>query len=316
MQKTVRKYLALLVVTTGAIVGILAAGSAAGAPSCVVETVALKTQDVERTVLCAGTVETAHSQAVYTDITCVAGEVLVEAGQSVRKGDVLFTVDQEATRQVLATAGGLSPDDLPDLEVGGEITAPVNGVVTTLNVSQGQPTDSKKPCAVISSSDELQVRVAIHEKYIKRVAVGQTATISGTAFLKPAYHGTVTYISPSARQQYVGSTSETVVDAIITLDPEENDASLRLGLSAKARVTVGLSEDALVVPYECVGQGADDQEYVYVYEDGRAVKRVITTGDELSDGFQVIEGLRPGDRVITTPESITRDGETVALRDA
>ena len=68
---------------------------------------------MEKTVSCTGKIEAAESRKVYTDISCVMQDVPVTAGQQVEKGDVLFTVDVDATKQVLATMGGVSPDTIP-----------------------------------------------------------------------------------------------------------------------------------------------------------------------------------------------------------
>lgn len=309
-----KKYLALFLVTGVLIAGVVTTGKILDKPNPQVSVYALKPQLVEKTVLCSGTVESAESLSVYTDMSCIAGQVLVKAGDQVKRGDVLFTVDVDATKEVLATAGGLSPDTLPDIELTREIVAPASGIVTTLNAAQGEITDGAKPCAVISSSEDLQVKVSIHEKDIKNAKVGQRAAVSGSAFSKDSYMGELTYISPSARQQYVGSISETVVDAIITLDKDELDESLRMGLTARARLVVGSTKDALVVPYDYVLQDEAGTEYVYVYQEGRAIRRDVTAGEELSEGYLIVSGLSAGDRIVQEPASIKKDGETVTLK--
>lgn len=57
--------------------------------------------------------------------------------------------------------------------------------------------------------------------------------------------------------------------------------------------------DALIVPYGCVNQDDDGQEYVYLYEDGRAVRRDIAVSEELGGGYLLADGAsagRPADR--------------------
>ena len=140
--------------------------------------------------------------------------------------------------------------------------------------------------------------------------------VSGTAFSKSTYPGTVTYISPSARQQYVGSVSETVVDATVTLDPSSLDDSLRMGLSAKASVVVNSQDDALIVPYDCILQDENNKEFVYVYQEGRALRRDIVTGEGFSDGCLVSSGLSRGDRVVMEPGLVKKDGEEILPKEA
>lgn len=309
-----KKYVWLAVVTVLALTGVLLVGEAVRVEPLEVSVMTLEPQMAVKTVSCSGKIEAAESRKIYTEVSCVAQEVLVTAGQEVRKGDVLFTVDVDATRQVLATLGGVSEQDLPAGPVETAVTAPVSGIITSLNAAEGELTDASKPCVVIAPDSSLQVSVAIHERDIKNVRVGQKAVISGVAFAKDSYSGTVKSISSSARQQYVGSVSETVVDAVVELPDDEVDDSLRLGLTAKAQVVVSSAQDSLLVPYEYVLQDDQGREFVYVAENGRAVKRCIETGDELRSGFSVTAGLQAGERIITNPDAIPQNGVPITVR--
>ncbi|MPN44067.1 hypothetical protein SDC9_191628 [bioreactor metagenome] len=157
----------------------------------------------------------------------------------------------------------------------------------------------------------MQVRISILEDNLKNIKIGQAATVNGTAFTKEGYDGTITYISPSARQQYSGTSSETVVDAIVTLS--EKDDSLKPGLSAKAKIQVSDLVESIIVPYDYVMQDEENREYVYLYDNGIAVKRIIVTGREFYEGFQIESGLSAGDRVIQNPGDIKQEKEKVVL---
>ena len=91
---------------------------------------------------------------------------------------------------------------------------------------------------------------------------------------------------------------------MVTLDDDQLDDSLRPGLSAKARIVIGSTPAALVVPYEDVMQDEEGNEYVFLYQEGKAVKRMVVTGDELTSGYQILEGLQNGDQVIRAPEEL------------
>ena len=125
----------------------------------------------------------------------------------------------------------------------------------------------------------------------------------------------LTELASSARQQIVGTVTDTVVDAVVMFDQDQMDPSLRVGLNAKAAVRVSSTPDALVVPYECVLQDEEGNEYVYAYTAGRAVRRDIVSGEEWSTGFHVVSGLQAGDTVILDPGKIARDGTAVVVRE-
>lgn len=310
-----KKYIWLIVGTVVAFAGVWGVRAWMYPEPVAVRTQTLESGVIQRLVMCSGRVETGDTDRLYMEMPCVADTVYVEEGSAVKKGDVLFTVDKEATVQTLVSAGsGLSVDP-DDIVIDTKITAPISGVIATLNVEEGAAVSVSKPCVVISSSETLQVTVEIGERDIKNIRVGQLARISGAAFSKAAYNGTVKSISSSAKQQYGSTTAtETVVEAVVEIDPTELDDSLRLGLTATTDIVIDEHENGLVVPYDAVMQDADGHEYVYVLKSGRAVKRVIETGWELRDGFQVTAGLSAGDVIITEPAMITADGMAVRAR--
>jgi multidrug efflux pump subunit AcrA (membrane-fusion protein) len=272
----------------------------------------VQAETVEETVTCTGKVETAEADNVYLDVPCVAGAVNVEAGDIVQEGDALFTVDVEATNEVLSSFGEVSTMIVSSL-ITKTVTAPVSGTVSSLNVAEGELVSADTPCVVISSSDVLKVTVAIDENYLKNVQIGQTVFVSGTAFSKDSYMGTITDISSSARQKYTGTTSETVVDAVITLN--ETDESVKPGLTAKSTIHISEIPDCITIPYEYVLQDNNNCEFVYIYQNGRAVKRIIETGEEFYNGFEILSGLSAGENVITNPEDITKSGEIVTMHE-
>ncbi|MDD2361768.1 MAG: efflux RND transporter periplasmic adaptor subunit [Oscillospiraceae bacterium] len=306
-----KRYVMLITFTLVIIAGIIIFGKFQNPFGVEVGVYKVKTKLIEQTVTCTGRVEEAESEDVYVKIPCIVDNIYVKEGDKIEKGDLMFSVDVEATKQVISAASGISPALVPDEQIEKEITAPISGEVRSINISSGEIINTDSPCAVISSSDALQVKVAIQESRLKNIKLGQAATVSGTAFALNEYKGVVSYISPTARQQYVGTTTETVVDAIISLT--EKDESLKPGLSAKSKILVGSCKDSIVIPYEYVMQDEFNNEYVYLYKDEYSVKCIIKTGKELGDGFEIISGLSPGDLVIINPDNIENEGEKVRL---
>ncbi len=261
---------------------------------------------VRQTVECTGKVQAADSEKVYVEMPCMAQEVYVSAGDYVKQGDPLFAVDVEATEQVLAAMGSSVAGSvaLPAETV----TAPVSGKITAVNVEAGALADTETPCAVIEADGGVRIALTVRERYVSRLAVGQAVEISGVAFDKELYHGTVSYIADTARQEYVGTVSETVVDAMVVLDEQDVDTSLRAGLNASATVITEVLDGALLVPYDCLVQNEEGKDCVYVYaENGTAVRCEPTFGAECRDGVLVVSGVSAGARLVCNPEQLTED---------
>ena len=155
----------------------------------------------------------------------------------------------------------------------------------------------------------MQVRLAVGEHLLRRVQIGQRVYISGVAFDKERYEGTLSYLSPAASRP--SGSSEAIVEAVVTLAPDQIDDSVRAGLSAKAAVVVDVAENSLLLPYDCVLQDDEGQEYVYCVRDGRAVKTVVTPLAEMTDGFLVDATGLDGGVLITTPDRVPQDGARV-----
>ncbi len=305
-----KKYIWLAVATGLAITAVLGLGNIFKEKPITVSVVTVEQKAVQETVKCDGKVQAGNSKEVFVDAPCVAGTVYVSQGQKVNKGDALFSVNTEATKEVLSQMAGTSLG-ATELPLKTEITAPVSGVVSVLNVREGQTADYTQPCAVITSDSSRKIAVTVREQYLPLVKVGQAVTVSGVAFSK-TYHGTVESIGSTARQQYVGTVSETVVDAVVSLEDDANDSALRVGVNAQATIVVSTTENAMPIPYETIAQDENGKEFVYVYDgQGYARRREVQLGRETAEGVLVVSGISAGERLVQYPEQLS--GNQVAV---
>ncbi len=300
-----KKYLWLVLGTGLAVAAIFGIKALTTEEKIPVTLVTVEPQTVQQTVKCTGKVEVSESQAVYVEIPCVAKEVYVKEGQAVKQGDPLFSVDAEATRQALSQLAGSLPDGVTDI-ADTQVTAPVSGVVASIGVQAGEILDHTQPCATIASGEGMQIAVAIRERYLPRVQIGQKVIVTGVAFSKEEYLGTLTSIATSAHQEYIGTVSETVVDAVISLDEGMADTSLRTGLNAEAAIVTQIDENVLLIPYDCITQNDEGEECVYVYQgNGIAEQQPIEVAAEYADGVLVVSGISAGERLVQDPEALS-----------
>ena len=112
----------------------------------------------------------------------------------------------------------------------------------------------------------------------------------------------------------------------ILLD-EQDELSIRSGMSVRADIYSETNDKALAVPVQAVlidedaAEGEEDQDeqaYVYVMEDGTAVRKDVKTGLSSDSDQEILEGLEEGEHVIAGPYRVLRhlnEGDEVEEED-
>ena len=146
--------------------------------------------------------------------------------------------------------------------------------------------------------------VAVNEGDIPLVETGQTVRLSGAALPDGEFSGTVTLVGDTAYTSTLSSVSAPVTVVDVTVSIEEGDETLlRSGYSVTAQLRTGEERTVAMLPYSVIEQD-ELGEYVYVLENGLAVRHDIVTGIELSDRTEIVSGVTEADVVLTNPETL------------
>ena len=238
----------------------------------------------------------------------VLSEFEVEEGDHVEVGDVIARVDRKASETFISSLGKVSQLAAATASLSTamslipeEITADRSGTVIS-TAGAGAAGESGTSIATIAGTDSLVLTSAVSELNIARIQPGQPVEFTLSAYPDDVFTGTVSKIAGSARSQYSGAVLETVVDVLIS--PDTTDPRLCSGLTADVRFQLSDPRKICVLPYNAIGQD-EEGEYVYLLEDGAAVKHKIFTGAEFSDGTEVIKGATINDKVFLDPEDIS-----------
>ena len=245
---------------------------------------------------------------VTSALPLVLSEFEVEEGDHVEVGDVIARVDRKASETFISSLGKVSQLAAATASLSTamslipeEITAARSGTVIS-TAGAGAAVESGTSIATIAGTDSLVLTSAVSELNIARIQPGQPVEFTLSAYPDDVFTGTVSKIAGSARSQYSGAVLETVVDVLIS--PDSTDPRLRSGLTADVRFQLSDPRKICVLPYNAIGQD-EEGEYVYLLEDGAAVKHKIFTGAEFSDGTEVIKGATINDKVFLDPEDIS-----------
>jgi HlyD family secretion protein len=169
------------------------------------------------------------------------------------------------------------------------IRAPIDGQLSRPQLDPGQSVNTGQRLGWIDVVGSYKVKVPIDELYLPRITTGLHAT---TTFNNKDYQLEIMYIYPGV----TNGRFEVDMNFIRDTPP-----GIRRGQSLRLRIELGQSSEELLLP---VGGFYKDTggNWVYVIEDdGRAVKRDIKLGRKSgAENFEVLEGLEPGDKVITS----------------
>ncbi len=137
------------------------------------------------------------------------------------------------------------------------MTAPMSGVITRLNVEQGENAimgTLNNPGTVLLTIADLttmEAWVRVDETEVVKMALGQPVKVEIDAFPDREYAGTVTEIGNSPLFSNTGANQQ-AVDFEVKVTLADMIENIRPGLSAKADVTVAERQDALAVPLGAV----------------------------------------------------------------
>lgn len=183
------------------------------------------------------------------------------------------------------------------------VTAPISGQLTALDAEIGQIRNAGSRLGQIDKVDSYKIRAQIDEFYIERVHRGQTATtqpIGGTEHQLEA-----TRVYPEVQN------GRFEVDLQFAGDQPEG---IRRGQSVRLRLELGSPEEALLLArggfYQSTG---GNWAYVLTEDGDAAIRQPIRLGRQNPNHFEVLEGLQPGDRVVTSSYETFGDADRLAL---
>jgi HlyD family secretion protein len=182
------------------------------------------------------------------------------------------------------------------------IQAPASGQLSTPELEIGQSLASGERLGQVDVLDSYKVRVAINELYLPRINKGQQGTFQ---FAGNVYVLAISKIYPTINggrfevdMQFAGQ------------EPE----GIKRGQSLRIRLELGNSAQALLLPTGGFYKETGGNWVFLVDESGdHAVKRNIRLGRKNPEYFEVLKGLKPGERVITSSYENFGDNEMLIL---
>jgi RND family efflux transporter MFP subunit len=185
------------------------------------------------------------------------------------------------------------------------ITSPVNGFVARRAVDPGAAVSPNAPVADVVDITRVRLVVNVVEKDLKELHAGDSAKAEVDAFPGESFVGRIARLAP-----VLDPSTRT---AQLEIEIPNPDYRLKPGMYARVNIVTNTKKDALVVPINAVVDLGGRRGVFMPQADNTAVFHTITPGAEQGELVEVLDGLKEGDRIITTGAAALRDGDRIVL---
>ncbi|MCI9607710.1 MAG: HlyD family efflux transporter periplasmic adaptor subunit [Muribaculaceae bacterium] len=181
------------------------------------------------------------------------------------------------------------------------IRSPRAATLTYVNNQIGQQIGQGEKVAVISDLSHFKVDADISDSYGDRLSVGSRAIVRVG---KTRLEGSVSNLTPLSKNGVISFT--------VTLADDDNPR-LRSGLKTDVYVMCDIKDEAVRIATGPYFKGPGEYELFVQTGDGELSRRKVRLGDSNFDYVEVVEGLKPGDKVVISDMSNFNNSNTLKL---
>jgi len=179
------------------------------------------------------------------------------------------------------------------------VSAPIDGFVAERTADVGEYVSPQGKVATIVRVNPLRIRIDIPEQTIPEVHVGQSVSMSTSAWPDKNFSGRIARIAPN-----VTANSRTLT---VEAEIENSSGVLKPGQFATVRILQARAAPAVLVPARAVITESSVSR-VFVVKNGRAEQRLIQVGQAEGDLVEVKSGVTAGEQVATSNVEQLSDG--------
>lgn len=182
------------------------------------------------------------------------------------------------------------------------IYSPISGTVQERNADPGEFIGTQGKIATLVRTNPLRMRIDVPEQSIGNARVGQSISLTTSAYPDRQFAGTIVRIVPGLNPQSRTMTAEAEVNNI--------DGLLKPGQFATVKILLPESRSAVMVPLRSVRQEGTTNR-VFVIREGRAEERIVQLGETENDMIEVKNGVTADEKVAVSNLELLFDGVEV-----
>jgi RND family efflux transporter MFP subunit len=172
------------------------------------------------------------------------------------------------------------------------IHSPVAGQIYQKHVNPGAYVEAPTAVFTVVDNRRLELESPVATAELAPIRAGQRVSFTVNAYPGASFAGRVIEISPAVEAE--------TRSAKVRIGVDNASGRLKAGMFAEGRILIGVTAQAIVVPAGALYR--DDRSaksaFLYVVENGRAVRRPVRLGRELDGKLEIVAGLRPGDLLV------------------
>jgi RND family efflux transporter MFP subunit len=279
-----------------------------------------------------GTVEASQTIPLNFQTTGTVENVFVEAGDEVKKGQLLASIEDKDMQSLYSTMlskynqaldaydrlkmvydeGSLPEIKWVEMQTNLDqakaslelaksnlekcrLVAPVDAMVGRRNIEPGQASLSLGSAPIeLVRIEKVLIRISVPENEINKIVKGKKASVSVMAMDGKGFEGAVTNISPVAELMSRTYTVKILVD--------NSRLELKPGMVCDVSLNSGKGSTILIVPNGSVSRDSEGKKFVFVVNPANASvkKQVVTVGMYNDSGIEITGGLTEGQMVVTS----------------
>ncbi len=183
------------------------------------------------------------------------------------------------------------------------VRSSISGQLSHVSVTVGDKVGAESSIGELKVIDELKLKTKVSEYYIDRISLGLPASVM---YLDKKYELKITKINPEIKDRQFD------VDFVFVDEVPDN---IRVGKSYRIQIELGQPEDAVVVDKGSFYQATGGQWIFKLNEAGdKAVKTEISVGRQNPRKYEILGGLKAGDKVIISGYDNFGDAQELILK--
>jgi len=226
-------------------------------------------------------------------------EVLIEKDDVVKKGQMIVKMDVTAAELDLKDKELSLKESLLALEqkkreiAKKRVEAPISGVITKLNVKEGETISGGEAVAIIMDTSSVYFMAAVDEIDIPAIQVGQAVEVYVTAFGNRPFQGKVVEVPKE------GTKEDKAVRFEVKVELSES-SEMKHGMTGDCDIFIEQKDNVLRLPLNAVEVMEEGKGNVMVKnpENGEPMPKEVEIGVEGADFIEITGGLQEGDEVL------------------